>query len=709
MDDIFNIISQRTGITEKAVRKTIDMLNDGATIPFISRYRKEATGGLNELQIQSISDEYKTLDELAKRREFIYEAIVNAGKMTEELSGRIANCWNAQELEDIYLPFKPKRRTRAEVARSLGLEPLAKIIMSQRACDIESKAERFLNDDVENVEQAINGASDIIAEWISENEKIRNIVRSSFRATAQISSRVIKGKEIEGEKYRNYFDCHDSLRNISSHRLLAMRRGEKEGFLKISITNDDETALRNIRHVTIKSNCEASDIVDKASCDSYKRLIRPSIETEFATESKEKADDKAIELFATNLRQLLFAPPLGHKRVLAIDPGFRTGCKVVCLDEQGNLLHDCVIYPTPPRSDLDGAKKTLFALIQKYKINAISLGNGTASRETEQFLSSIGLPENVKIYVVNESGASIYSASQVARDEFPDKDVTVRGAVSIGRRLLDPLAELVKIDPKSIGVGQYQHDVDQNKLKHALNFTVESCVNNVGVNVNTASPQLLSYISGLGPVLARNIVKYRAENGDFLSRSDLLKVPRMGEKAFKMAAGFLRVPLSDNPLDNTSVHPERYALVKQIARDNGCSVIELIQNKQQRDKIDLKRYISDEVGMPTLTDIMAELEKPGRDPRTDSTKMIFDNTVNSIEDLYEGMELSGIVSNITQFGIFVDIGVHTSGLVHISEISDKFISSPSDVVKLGEIVKVRIINVDKGRNRISLSMKNIKQ
>ena len=709
MDDIFNIISQRTGITEKAVRKTIDMLNDGATIPFISRYRKEATGGLNELQIQSISDEYKTLDELAKRREFIYEAIVNAGKMTEELSGRIANCWNAQELEDIYLPFKPKRRTRAEVARSLGLEPLAKIIMSQRACDIESKAERFLNDDVENVEQAINGASDIIAEWISENEKIRNIVRSSFRATAQISSRVIKGKEIEGEKYRNYFDCHDSLRNISSHRFLAMRRGEKEGFLKISITNDDETALRNIRHVTIKSNCEASDIVDKASCDSYKRLIRPSIETEFATESKEKADDKAIELFATNLRQLLFAPPLGHKRVLAIDPGFRTGCKVVCLDEQGNLLHDCVIYPTPPHSDFDGAKKTLFALIQKYKINAISLGNGTASRETEQFLSSIGLPENVKIYVVNESGASIYSASQVARDEFPDKDVTVRGAVSIGRRLLDPLAELVKIDPKSIGVGQYQHDVDQNKLKHALNFTVESCVNNVGVNVNTASPQLLSYISGLGPVLARNIVKYRAENGDFLSRSDLLKVPRMGEKAFKMAAGFLRVPLSDNPLDNTSVHPERYALVKQIARDNGCSVIELIQNKQQRDKIDLKRYISDEVGMPTLTDIMAELEKPGRDPRTDSTKMIFDNTVNSIEDLYEGMELSGIVSNITQFGIFVDIGVHTSGLVHISEISDKFISSPSDVVKLGEIVKVRIINVDKGRNRISLSMKNIKQ
>ncbi len=709
MDDIFNIISQRTGITEKAVRKTIDMLNDGATIPFISRYRKEATGGLNELQIQSISDEYKTLDELAKRREFIYEAIVNAGKMTEELSGRIANCWNAQELEDIYLPFKPKRRTRAEVARSLGLEPLAKIIMSQHACDIESKAERFLNDDVENVEQAINGASDIIAEWISENEKIRNIVRSSFRATAQISSRVIKGKEIEGEKYRNYFDCHDSLRNISSHRLLAMRRGEKEGFLKISITNDDETALRNIRHVTIKSNCEASDIVEKASCDSYKRLIRPSIETEFATESKEKADDKAIELFATNLRQLLFAPPLGHKRVLAIDPGFRTGCKVVCLDEQGNLLHDCVIYPTPPRSDFDGAKKTLFALIQKYKINAISLGNGTASRETEQFLSSIGLPENVKIYVVNESGASIYSASQVARDEFPDKDVTVRGAVSIGRRLLDPLAELVKIDPKSIGVGQYQHDVDQNKLKHALNFTVESCVNNVGVNVNTASPQLLSYISGLGPVLARNIVKYRAENGDFLSRSDLLKVPRMGEKAFKMAAGFLRVPLSDNPLDNTSVHPERYALVKQIARDNGCSVIELIQNKQQRDKIDLKRYISDEVGMPTLTDIMAELEKPGRDPRTDSTKMIFDNTVNSIEDLYEGMELSGIVSNITQFGIFVDIGVHTSGLVHISEISDKFISSPSDVVKLGEIVKVRIINVDKGRNRISLSMKNIKQ
>ena len=709
MDDIFNIIALKTGINEKIVRKTINLLDDGATIPFISRYRKEATSGLNEIQIQSISDEYNALGELLKRKDFIRDAIANAGKMTDELSERIANCWNSHELEDIYLPFKPKRRTRAEAARSLGLEPLAKIIMSQHASDIESRAERFLNDEVENVEQAINGASDIIAEWIAENERIRNIVRASFRATAQISSKVIKGKEIEGEKYCNYFDCHDSLRNIASHRLLAMRRGEKEGFLKISISNDDETAMRNIRHVTVKGNCEASAIVDKASCDSYKRLIRPSIETEFATASKEKADDKAIELFATNLRQLLFAPPLGHKRILAIDPGFRTGCKVVCLDEQGNLLHDCVIYPTPPRSDFEGAKKILLSLIQKYEIEAISLGNGTASRETEQFLASFNLPGNVRTYVVNESGASIYSASQVARDEFPDKDVTVRGAVSIGRRLLDPLAELVKIDPKSIGVGQYQHDVDQTKLKHALNFTVESCVNSVGVNVNTASPELLSYISGLGPVLARNIVKYRAENGDFTSRSDLLKVPRMGEKAFKMAAGFLRVPLSDNPLDNTSVHPERYELVKKMASDYGCSVDELIKNKQQRDKIDLRRYVSDDVGMPTLTDIMTELEKPGRDPRTDSAKTIFDNNVNSIEDLHEGMELRGIVTNITQFGIFVDIGVHTSGLVHISEISNKFISSPSDVVKLGDTVKVRIISVDKGRNRIALSMKNIKQ
>ena len=558
MNSIANIISSATGIPEKSVIGTIKLLDEGATIPFISRYRKEITGGLDEVKIQSIAEQNEALKELAKRKDYIKKTIDEIGALSDELAAKIDDCLNANELEDIYLPFKPKRRTRAEVARTLGLEPLAKIIMAQHSDNITARARNFINTDVPDCDTAIKGACDIIAEWISEDRRARSAVRSSFKASAHISSHVVKGKENEGEKYRNYFDCSDFLPRIASHRMLAMLRGQKEGILKLTVTNDNQRAIDNIKRIFVRNYTEASSLVADAVEDSYKRLIRPSIETEFLTAAKDKSDDEAVDMFAQNVRQLLFAPPLGKKRILAIDPGFRTGCKVVCLDQQGNLMHDCVIYPTPPRNDTDNAAKTISMLADRYNIDAIALGNGTASRETEAFLRTVNFNRNVKIYVVNENGASVYSASQVARDEFPDKDVTVRGAVSIGRRLLDPLAELVKIDPKSIGVGQYQHDVDQAKLKNALSFVVESCVNSVGVNVNTASLQLLSYVSGLGPALAKNIIAYRTENGDFTSRSELMKVPRMGEKAFKMSAGFLRIPTSRNPLDNSAVHPERY-------------------------------------------------------------------------------------------------------------------------------------------------------
>ena len=705
---IIRVISSVTGIPEKSVTGTIKLLDEGATIPFISRYRKEVTGGLDEVKIQSIAEQNEALKELEKRKEYIKKVIDETGNLNQELATKIDSCWNANELEDIYLPFKPKRKTRAETARSLGLEPLAKIIMAQHSDNIDTRAKSFIRADVPDTETAINGACDIIAEWISEDRRARNAARASFKASAHIASHVIKGKETEGEKYRNYFDCSDFLPRIASHRMLAMLRGQKEGILKLSVTTDDQRAIDSIKRIFVRNSASAaSSLVAKTVEDSFKRLIRPSIETEFLAAAKEKSDNEAVNTFAQNVRQLLFAPPLGKKRILAIDPGFRTGCKVVCLDQQGNLLHDCVIYPTPPRNDTANAAKSLILLADRYNIDAIALGNGTASRETEVFLRTVKFNHEVKTYVVSENGASVYSASQIARDEFPDKDVTVRGAVSIGRRLLDPLAELVKIDPKSIGVGQYQHDVDQAKLKNALSFVVESCVNSVGVNVNTASLQLLSHVSGLGPALAKNIIAYRTENGDFTSRSELMKVPRMGEKAFKLSAGFLRIPISSNPLDNSAVHPERYALVAQMANDCHCSVAQLITDPDTRAKIDLTRYVTDDVGMPTLNDIMAELEKPGRDPREDFSQIEFDEKIHSIEDLQPGMTLNGIVTNITQFGIFVDIGVHVSGLVHISEMSNQYISHPSQVANINDHVTVRVLDVDSSRNRISLTMKGI--
>lgn len=709
MDKIIKIISAELQISEVQVKNTYKLLEAGATIPFISRYRKEVTGGLDEVMIQSIFKRKGELEDIVKRKATILASIGETGKLTGDLKNKIDECWSAQELEDIYMPFKPKRRTRAEIARNNGLEPLAKIIMSQHNDDIEDIAYRFLNKDIKDTDSAINGALDIIAEWISEKDSVRNVVRNSFRRSATISCKVIKGKEAEAEKYQNYFDSSELLKRCSSHRLLAMRRGEKEGFLKVSIKNDDDMAISGILRLVVKGKSASSDMVEEAAIDSYKRLIRPSIETEFAASSKVKADDEAIEMFARNLRQLLFAPPLGHKRVLAIDPGYRTGCKVVCLDEQGNLLHNDTIFPTPPRYDFAGAAKKVSHLVEAYKIDAIALGNGTASRETEKFLTLLRYNKDVSVYVVSESGASIYSASKIAREEFPDKDVTVRGAVSIGRRLIDPLAELVKIEPKSIGVGQYQHDVDQNKLKQALNFTVESCVNSVGVNINTASRELLTYVAGLGPQLAQNIVNYRAEKGDFNSRKEIMNVPRMGAKAFQQAAGFLRVPGSINPLDNSAVHPERYELVEKIAADCGCTINELIGNASLRSKIDINKYINADVGLPTLNDILDELEKPGRDPRNDIGTMNFDDRITDISCLTTGMELNGIVTNITQFGAFVDIGIHENGLVHISEICDHYISSPSEVLSLHQHVRVKVKEIDKERKRISLSMKGVQQ
>lgn len=708
-DKISQLISQELNIPLHQVAGTVGLLNDDNSIPFISRYRKEVTGGLDEIAVQSVETRLNYYNELEKRKATIIKSIEAQEKLTEELSVRILNCWDANTLEDIYLPYKPKRRTRAEVAREKGLEPLAKIIMAQRSDDISRRAQQFLSDAVPDVEAAIAGAQDIIAEWISESEAVRNSVRRAFRHDAVLNSHFVKGKEIEGRNYENYYDYSQPLRRVSSHQLLAIRRGEKEGFLKVGIAINDDRAIDNICRIVVKGSGKASMLVEEAAEDSFKRLVKPSIETEFAALSKSKADDEAIDMFAQNARQLLFAPPLGHKRILAVDPGFRTGCKVVCLDENGNLLHHDVIYPTAPNYDIDGATEKVCALVEKYAIDAISLGNGTASRETERFLKRLRHSRKVDVYVVSENGASIYSASKIARDEFPDKDVTVRGAVSIGRRLLDPLAELVKIDPKSIGVGQYQHDVDQNKLKEALTFTVESCVNSVGVNINTASKELLTYVSGLGPALAEKIVNYRAENGGFNSRADIMNVPKMGKKTFTQAAGFLRVPESDNPLDNSAVHPESYSIVKQMAADCGCTVAELMADKAKRASIDIKNYVSEKVGIPTLADIMCELDKPGRDPRSEIETFEFDDSINDIKDLRKDMVLNGKVTNITKFGAFVDIGIHENGLVHISHLSDRRVSDPSRVVHIGQHVRVKVIEVDLDRKRIALSMKGVQQ
>ena len=709
MEKILAFVAGDTGISLKQTSATIKLLDEGATIPFISRYRKEATGGLDETQIQAIATAYEKAQELEKRKKHITETIAAQDKLTPELEKKIAECFDAQTLEDIYLPFKPKRRTKAEIAREKGLEPLARIIMAQNSDDVKRSAMRFVNDNVADTDEAIEGAADIIAEWISENQGVRNTVRNMFSREATITCKVAKGKEEEAANYQNYFDFSAPLKRCGSHRILAMRRGEREGLLRVDISIPEEKILDRLSERLVKNDTESAQVVEKALTDSYKRLIKPSIENEFASLSKAEADDQAISLFAQNARQLLFAPPLGRKRILAIDPGYRTGCKVVCLDEQGNLLHNDTIYPTPPKSETALAAKKITHLIEAYKIDAIALGNGTASRETEHFLSSLRYNRDVKVFVVSEDGASIYSASKLAREEFPDKDVTVRGAVSIGRRLLDPLAELVKIDPKSIGVGQYQHDVDQTKLKKSLEFTVESCVNSVGVNLNTASKELLTYVSGLGPQLAQNIVSYRADNGDFTTRKQLMKVPKLGPKAFEQCAGFLRIPDGENPLDNTAVHPENYRIVEQMAKDCKCTVTDLIKNKEKREKIDISRYVTAETGLPTLTDIMAELEKPGRDPRKGVAVMKFDENIKTFDDLTEGLVLKGIVTNITQFGVFVDIGIKENGLVHISELSDKFVSSASEVVKIHQQVTVKVKSIDRERRRIALTMKQIEQ
>ena len=744
MNQFTERISKALNLPQRGVENTLQLLSSGCTIPFISRYRKELTGGLDEVQIAGISELCGRLSDMAKRKETITKTIEEQGKMTPELSKRIEECWDAAGLEDIYLPYKPKRRTRAQVARERGLEPLAAMIMLQREQNPEIAARRFVKGDVKNADEAIRGAQDIIAENVSEDERARQTVRTAFRRTAVITAKVKASRSAAGDKsdqlvnstthnssagdlstrplstrdlsarpsstenydkYSDYFDCSEALNRCTSHRLLAMRRGEAEGVLRVSISPADDPTERLQRHY-VRGSGECQRLVADAVADAYKRLLKPSIETEFAAMSKEKADDEAIRVFAANLRQLLLAAPLGQKRVMGIDPGFRTGCKVVCLDAKGTLLHHEAVFPHPPRADRAMASRRLAYMVTAYGIEAVAIGNGTASRETETFVRQV--LQQTPVYVVSEDGASVYSASKTAREEFPDEDVTVRGAVSIGRRLMDPLAELVKIDPKSIGVGQYQHDVDQAKLKRSLDMTVESCVNSVGVNLNTASKHLLTYVSGLGPVLAQNIVDYRKANGAFTRRSQLLKVPRLGPAAYEQCAGFLRIQGAANPLDNTAVHPESYKIVEQMAKDCGCTVAELIADKSKRETIDLRRYVSGTVGMPTLTDIMHELDKPGRDPRGQAEKFSFDDSVRTVDDLHEGMVLPGIVTNITNFGAFVDIGVHQDGLVHISQLADRYVSDPTSVVKQHQHVKVRVIEVDRKRNRISLSMKGVK-
>ena len=707
--EIFRIISDSLGIKTWQVEKTVKLLDEGATIPFISRYRKEMTGGLDEVEVGSVKEQSEKYNELEKRKQTILSTIEEQGNLTPELKNRIEQCYNSTELEDIYLPFKPKRKTRASVAREKGLEALAKILMKQLEKDPENRALAFLNNEVATTEDALAGARDIIAEWVSENEKARNLVRRSFELGAKISAKVVKGKEDEGEKYRDYFEYSEPLKKCPSHRLLAIRRGENEGFLKVGIEPDETETIERLERLFVTGRNASSEEVAKAVKDSYKRLLQPAIETEFSQLSKEKADEEAIRVFVENLRQLLLAAPLGQKRVMAIDPGYRTGCKVVCLDEQGNLLHNETIYPHKPQEDKKMAAKKVTSMVSAYRIEGIAIGNGTASRETEYFIKNLRYDRELKVYVVSEDGASVYSASSIAREEFPQYDVTVRGAVSIGRRLMDPLAELVKIDPKSIGVGQYQHDVDQKKLKTSLDMVVESSVNKVGVNLNTASKHLLTYVSGLGPQLAQNIVDYRKENGAFESRKSLMNVARMGAKAFEQSAGFLRIPGAANPLDNSAVHPESYPVAEAIARDLGCSVGDLIGNEEKLAQIDLKKYVTEKTGLPTLTDIKNELAKPGRDPRKAIKVFEFADGIFKIEDLQVGMELPGIVNNITKFGAFVDIGIKQSGLIHLSQMADRFISDPNEIVKLHQHIKVKVIEVDIPRNRIQLSLKQVKQ
>ncbi len=711
MEQFSQLIAAELKLPIHRIENTLKLLTGGATIPFISRYRKEATGGLDEVQISDIHTRYEKLCELAKRKETILSTIEEQGKLTDELRRRIADCWDSTELEDIYLPYKPKRKTRAEAARQKGLEPLAMLLMMQREKNLSARVRTFVKGDVKDEEEALKGARDIIAEQVNEDERARNLMRNQFSRQAVITAKVVKGKETEesAAKYRDYFDFSEPLKRCTSHRLLAIRRGESEGILKVSISPaDEEECNTRLEHQFVRGNNECARQVAEAVRDAYKRLLKPSIETEFAALSKEKADEEAIRVFAGNLRQLLLAPPLGQKRVMGIDPGFRTGCKIVCLDAQGGLLHNEAIYPHPPKSEYSLAARKLVKLVEQYKIEAIAIGNGTASRETEQFVTSQRYDREVQVFVVSEDGASIYSASKTAREEFPDYDVTVRGAVSIGRRLIDPLAELVKIDAKSIGVGQYQHDVDQTQLKAALDQTVESCVNLVGVNVNTASKHLLTYVSGLGATLAQNIVDYRTENGAFRSRRELMKVPRMGAKAFEQCAGFLRIPQAENPLDNSAVHPESYAIVERMAKDLHCTVADLIRDKGLRERIRIEDYVSDTVGIPTLTDIMQELDKPGRDPRQKIQVFEFDKNVRIIDDLQEGMELPGIVTNITNFGCFVDIGIKENGLVHISQLSDQFVSDPTSVVSIHQHVRVKVLSIDRERKRIQLTMKGMK-
>ena len=699
------LISQIVRVEEAKVANTMQLLNEGATVPFIARYRKERTGSLDEVQIEAIKEAKEKIEELLKRKETIFKTIQEQGLLTAELQKRIEDCFDATELEDIYLPFKPKRRTRAAIAREKGLEPLAKMIFRQNEADIKHKAHGFVGELVESVEEALSGARDIVAEWINENEKARSIVRRVFDSEAIVTSKLIKGKEEEGSKYNDYFDWKEPLKKCPSHRLLAMRRGENEGFLRVSVTPESDDAVVRLKRFFIHSN--NADQMELAVSDAYKRLLEPSIETEFTNSSKEKADDEAIRVFAENMRQLLLAAPLGQKRVLAIDPGYRSGCKLVCLDAQGNLVHNETIYPHKPQEEIKQAARKISSLVSAYQIEAVAIGNGTASRETEQFIKKLHFDRELQVFVVSEDGASIYSASKVAREEFPQYDVTVRGAVSIGRRLMDPLAELVKIDPKSIGVGQYQHDVDQKKLKISLDKVVESSVNLIGVNVNTASKHLLTYISGLGPLLAQNIVDYRKDNGPFMARTDLQKVPRMGAKAFEQAAGFLRIPEAENPLDKTAVHPESYHVVEKMAKDLKCSVQELISLEERQKQIVLSDYVTDKTGMPTLEDIKRELAKPGRDPRQGIKVFEFAPNIFKVEDIEVGMVLPGIVTNITKFGAFVDVGVKQDGLIHVSQMADRFISDPAEIVKLHQHVHVKVVELDLPRKRIQLSLKQV--
>ena len=711
MNEYANIIATSLELNLTKVTNTLALLDEGCTIPFISRYRKEKTGGLDEVQIANISQWKDKLIELAKRKETICKTIDELGKLTPELKSRIDNTWDSTTLEDIYLPYKPKRRTRAQVARQQGLEPLAQTILLQREPNPQNVARAYVKGDVKDVEAAIKGAQDIIAETISENEQTRQQVRNAFKREAIISSKVIATKKDEegAQKYTDYFDFSEPLRRCNGNRLLAMRRGESEGFLRVNISIDDEEITERLQRHYVRGRGACAQLVEEAVADAYKRLIEPSVENEFAAASKEKADEEAIGVFSLNLRQLLLAAPLGQKRVMGVDPGIRTGCKVVCLDAQGNLLYHDVVYPFTPRGNEQAAKTQFQKIADRFKVDAIAVGNGTASRETADILRQAGnaAEPRIPVYVGSEEGAAAYAASKTARDEFPNEDVTVRGAVSIGRRLMDPLAELVKIDPKSIGVGQYQHDVDQTQLKKSLDTTVESCVNLVGVNVNTASVHLLTYISGLGPTLAKNIVDYRRDNGAFTSRAQLKKVPRLGPAAFEQCAGFLRVDGAKNPLDNSAVHPERYAVVESMAKDMDCSVGQLIGNNEKIRQIPLAKYVTAEVGMPTLNDIVAELEKPGRDPREDLEEFAFDERVHTVADLVPGMLLPGIVTNITKFGAFVDVGVHQDGLVHVSQLANRYVADPAEVVKLHQHVQVKVVEVDTRRNRISLTMKGV--